>query len=141
MPNTGKKLPEKRNLTFPVVRYFIWKIQFLSNILSMIALTDFVPISNKYFFGGAVDTRGKPLLEGCSLFSSECETMLYLRKYGILNLRIIIFPRKKIVVLFSSNIWICSRRTFRTLTNIFDEAFWRQSLLRQGKRFYRSENL
>ena len=63
----------------------------------MIALTDFGPISNKYFFGGAVDTRGKPLLEGCSLFSSECETMLYLRKYGILNLRIIIFPRKKLL--------------------------------------------
>ena len=97
MPNTSKKLPEKGNLTFPVVRYFIWKIQFLSNILSMIALTDFGPISNKYFFGGAVDTRGKPLLEGCSLFSSECETMLYLRKYGILNLRIIIFPRKKLL--------------------------------------------
>ena len=109
--------------------------------LSMIALTDFGPISYKYFFGGAVDTRGKPLLEGYSLFSSECETMLYLRKYCILNLRIIIFPRKKIVVLFNSNIRICSRRTFRTLTNIFDEAVLRQSSLRQGKRFYRLENL
>ena len=100
----------------------------------MIALTDFGPISNKYFFGGAVDTRGKPLLEGCSLFSSECETMLYLRKYGILNLRIIIFPRKKIVVLFSSNIWICSRRTFRTLTNIFDEAFFETVFVKARKK-------
>ena len=98
----------------------------------MMAFTDFGPISNKRPFSGAADTRGKPLLEGCSLFSSDCEAMWYLlkgdvfqRKCGILNLRIIIFPRKKIVILFNSNIWIRSRRTFRTLTNIFDEAFLR----------------
>ena len=36
LANTSKKLLKNRNWTFPVVRYFTWKVQFASNTLSMI---------------------------------------------------------------------------------------------------------
>ena len=34
--NISKKMLKNRNWTFPVVCYFIWKVEFVSNILSMI---------------------------------------------------------------------------------------------------------
>ena len=34
--NTSKRLLENRNWTFPVVHYFTWKLEFFSNILSML---------------------------------------------------------------------------------------------------------
>ena len=34
--NTSKRLLEKRILTYPVERYFKWKLEFLSNILSVV---------------------------------------------------------------------------------------------------------
>ena len=38
--NTTKKLLTNRNWTFPLVRYFSWKLEFASNILSMVASTN-----------------------------------------------------------------------------------------------------
>ena len=40
--NASKRLLNNRNETFPLVRYFTWKLQFVSNILFMIV--------GKYFF-------------------------------------------------------------------------------------------
>ena len=34
--DTSKRLLENKNWTFPVVRYFTWKLEFLSNILSVV---------------------------------------------------------------------------------------------------------
>ena len=36
--NTSKKLFKYRNWTFSMVRYFTWKLEFVSNILSMIVV-------------------------------------------------------------------------------------------------------
>ena len=36
--NTSKTLFENRNWTFPVVRYFKWKLEFFSYILSVVVV-------------------------------------------------------------------------------------------------------
>ena len=38
--NTSKKLVKNRNLTFPVVRYFTWKLLFVSHIFFMVVSAD-----------------------------------------------------------------------------------------------------
>ena len=41
-PNTNKRPPEKRNWTFPVVCYFTSKLEFFSNILSVLVVKIFL---------------------------------------------------------------------------------------------------
>ena len=40
--STSKKLLENRSWTFPLVRYFIWKLECVSNILPIIVDAKFV---------------------------------------------------------------------------------------------------
>ena len=52
--NTTKKFLKNRNWIFPVVRYFTWKLEFVSNILSMIeacfSIYDKILKSKKFLF-------------------------------------------------------------------------------------------
>ena len=52
--NTTKKFLKNRNWIFPVVRYFTWKLEFISNILSMIeacfSIYDKILKSKKFLF-------------------------------------------------------------------------------------------
>ena len=69
--STSKNLLKNRNWTFPVVRYFTWKLEFVSNILWMI-----VASSNRITYLRPVDKTLPARLRNISAWEIRCQNIV-----------------------------------------------------------------